>query len=316
MTRIQFDQWAKQYLEAFLEPLGTVQRNLEVPGEAKFVDVWFTPATSPAQPDCNLGLLTRIATTACLLEPFRNPPSRQEVRVCLLKLFWLQEDQRRKVEQTGRSQTEQALPRLWILAATMTKPVIAEFGGQPRDNWPLGVYFLPEALKSAIVVLDQLPQTEETLWLRILGRDQTQQQAIAELRMLSQSDPRRANVLQLLVNWRISLELTGAIAEEQELMATLSQAYLDWEQQTKQQGIQQGIQQGRQEGIQEGAQRTAQTLILRLLNRRVGILPDSVRGRIESLSVAQLETLGEALLEFSSLADLATWLSDSEAHDR
>jgi len=34
MSRIRFDQLAKQYLEEFLEPLGTVQRNWEVPGES------------------------------------------------------------------------------------------------------------------------------------------------------------------------------------------------------------------------------------------------------------------------------------------
>ena len=112
MSRIRFDQLAKQYLEEFLEPLGTVQRNLEVPGKPKFVDVWFTPAPETSASANPLGLLSRIATTPCLLEPFRNAPTRQEIRSCLLKLFWMQEDQRRKVEQAGGTQTEQALPHL------------------------------------------------------------------------------------------------------------------------------------------------------------------------------------------------------------
>ena len=96
MTQFPFDQLSKQYLQDLLEPLGTVQRNLEVPGEAKFVDLWFSPAPNASlQPD--LGLLSRIAATPCLLEPFRNAPKRQEVRTCLLKLLWLQEDQQRKL---------------------------------------------------------------------------------------------------------------------------------------------------------------------------------------------------------------------------
>jgi hypothetical protein len=87
MTRIPFDQLAKQYLEEFLEPLGTIQRNVEVPGEPKFVDVWFTPAAEVTTSNSNLGIFSRITETPCLLEPFRNAPSRQEVRTCLLKLF-------------------------------------------------------------------------------------------------------------------------------------------------------------------------------------------------------------------------------------
>jgi hypothetical protein len=35
--------------------------------------------------------------------------------------------------------------------------------------------------RSAIAAIDQLPETEETLWLRILGRDETQERAIREV---------------------------------------------------------------------------------------------------------------------------------------
>lgn len=54
----------------------------------------------------------------------------------------------------------------------------------------------------------------------------------------------------------------------------------------------------------------AQSLILRLLNRRVGELPQEIRQRVESLSLEQLENLGEALLDFNSMVDLQTWLEE------
>jgi predicted transposase YdaD len=53
----------------------------------------------------------------------------------------------------------------------------------------------------------------------------------------------------------------------------------------------------------------ARSLIFRLLNRRVGELPQEVRSQVESLSLEQLENLGEALLDFTSMADLNAWLS-------
>ncbi|MBW4477598.1 MAG: Rpn family recombination-promoting nuclease/putative transposase [Tolypothrix brevis GSE-NOS-MK-07-07A] len=64
----------------------------------------------------------------------------------------------------------------------------------------------------------------------------------------------------------------------------------------------------KQEGLQEGLQRE-KSLVFRLLNRRVGELPQEVRSRVESLSLEQLENLGEALLDFTSMADLDAWLS-------
>ncbi|OKH36616.1 hypothetical protein NIES2119_16435 [[Phormidium ambiguum] IAM M-71] len=60
---------------------------------------------------------------------------------------------------------------------------------------------------------------------------------------------------------------------------------------------------------QEAREDEAKSLILRLLTRRVGEVPDSLRSQIETLSLTQLESLGEALLDFSNLSDLEVWLA-------
>ncbi|MDJ0798609.1 MAG: Rpn family recombination-promoting nuclease/putative transposase [Calothrix sp. MO_167.B12] len=62
------------------------------------------------------------------------------------------------------------------------------------------------------------------------------------------------------------------------------------------------------EGEQKGRKTEGKTLIFRLLTRQVGELPQDVRQRIETLSLSQLENLGEALLDFTSMADLQVWL--------
>ena len=59
-------------------------------------------------------------------------------------------------------------------------------------------------------------------------------------------------------------------------------------------------QEGREEGVEE--------LVLRLLNRQVGELSPILKAQIETLSVEQLEDLGEALLDFAGMADLLRWL--------
>ncbi|MBW4554830.1 MAG: Rpn family recombination-promoting nuclease/putative transposase [Trichormus sp. ATA11-4-KO1] len=72
----------------------------------------------------------------------------------------------------------------------------------------------------------------------------------------------------------------------------------------------------KQEGIQEGEQRGLQReklLVLRLLTRRVGELPQDVRQCVESLSLEQLENLGEALLDFTNMTDLQAWLEAFES---
>jgi predicted transposase YdaD len=69
---------------------------------------------------------------------------------------------------------------------------------------------------------------------------------------------------------------------------------------------------GEQRGRQEGRKAEGQLLVLRLLTRRVGELPQEVRSRIETLSLEQLENLGEALLDFQAIADLEAWFSTLE----
>ncbi|MEH1853211.1 MAG: Rpn family recombination-promoting nuclease/putative transposase [Nostoc sp.] len=64
----------------------------------------------------------------------------------------------------------------------------------------------------------------------------------------------------------------------------------------------------KEEGREEGRIEGERSLIFRLLTRRVGELPQDVHESIETLSLEQLENLGEALLDFISLADLQVWL--------
>jgi predicted transposase YdaD len=58
---------------------------------------------------------------------------------------------------------------------------------------------------------------------------------------------------------------------------------------------------GEQRGREEGRKAEGQLLILRQLTRRVGELPQEMLHRIETLSLEQLENLGEALLDFQAM---------------
>ncbi len=74
--------------------------------------------------------------------------------------------------------------------------------------------------------------------------------------------------------------------------------------------LQEGREEGREEGRQEGRQEGETALILRQLTRRLGTVavPPEVQDRIRGLSIAQLEDLAEALLDFSQPTDLMNWL--------
>ena len=76
----------------------------------------------------------------------------------------------------------------------------------------------------------------------------------------------------------------------------------------KEEGREEGRQQGREEGRAEGWQEGQVQVLLRLLRRRFGPVPPPIKAKVQALSTGKLENLAEALLDFSSQADLERWL--------
>ncbi len=63
---------------------------------------------------------------------------------------------------------------------------------------------------------------------------------------------------------------------------------------------------------QEGREEEAVNFVTRQLRKRFGELPQEVRSLVSGLSLSMLEELGEALLDFTSVADLQAWLEEHQ----
>jgi predicted transposase/invertase (TIGR01784 family) len=70
---------------------------------------------------------------------------------------------------------------------------------------------------------------------------------------------------------------------------------------------------GREEGREEGRRQEASALVLRLLRRRFGAMGRQVQARIVDLSVDQMESLAEDLLDLEQLSDLERWLDRAQS---
>lgn len=91
-------------------------------------------------------------------------------------------------------------------------------------------------------------------------------------------------------------------AEQEETVGLIS----SWEQQGIDKGIEKGIETGIEKGIHEGKE----SIVVRLLKRQVGEVSSALLARVDHLSNEQLDDLGEALLDFTSTADLEGWLAE------
>jgi hypothetical protein len=273
--------------------------------QVREIDVYFTPAANTPT-DSRLGLLHKLAATPATFEPFRKAVTVGELRSCIAKLIDLQNELTRQAKRDGKPKlTEVDLPQLWILTPTLSAEKLIDFGAiKEIESWGEGVYLLPKSFKTGIVVIHQLPETPDTLWLKILGRDNVQIRAIAEIVGLSVDSPYRQNALELFSNLKIVLEnKQNKATKETELIMNLSPLYLEQ--------IDIATQKGKAEGEAIGRNEEGKSLMIRMLTRKLGKLDDNSIDLINNLSLESIESLGDALLDFNTADDLTAWLAKS-----
>ncbi|MCC3589794.1 flagellar assembly protein H [Microcoleus sp. PH2017_28_MFU_U_A] len=263
MTRFIHDRFAKEFLEELLSPIGTVNVGRDVTSEVREIDVYFTPGTPIPEYSENLGLLGKMAGTTAIFEPFRNPVNVVEAISCIIKLWNLRGELQRGAKRKNTPSDDAELPRLWILTPTASKALVEGFGAIPNSqNWVEGIYFLPGHWESVIVVIHQLPETPETLWLRILGKGKVQERAIAQMSVLATDDPLRITALELL--YRLQSNLVADIPqklepEERELIMAIAPLFREQiqaaQQQAREEGLEQGLERGLERGLEQGLER-------------------------------------------------------------
>ncbi|EDX74972.1 hypothetical protein MC7420_846 [Coleofasciculus chthonoplastes PCC 7420] len=206
----------------------------------------------------------------------------------------------RRARRESTSINDSKLPQLWILTPTASTRLLAGFGAVSNEqNWLSGLYFLPEYLKTALVVIHQLPRTPETLWLRLLGKGTVQQQAIEEITALPEDSQMRQSALELLYDLQANLQANQnqkLDTEERALIMALAPLY------------RQQLDAARQQGIQQGQR----LIIENLLQTRLGLLTSTLTALITPLSTLPPQQLTPFLLQLSQLENSESGIQQAQ----
>lgn len=165
-------------------------------------------------------------------------------------------------------------------------------------------------------IVEEWAQPRQTVMQQVMGVLLAEPpQAIAEAQavLAREEDGGRTPLIVDLVETILVYKLSPTLRRE-EIQKMLNLDEVDLKQtQFYKDVFAEGEQEGRQKGEQEGRQKEGAALILRLLRRRCGELAPAIREHVTRLPLPQLEALGEALLDFQSVADLEQWLATQEA---
>ncbi len=143
--------------------------------------------------------------------------------MCANKLYSYFAELNRLARREDRSLDVEGLGKLLIISTTASVDLLEGFDAtldlEINCN---GVYSFPRSWKGTIIAVNKLPVTNETLWLRILGKGKVQRDAVDELLALPDTNVYKQNTLRLIANWRIlTIKQSNLIDEDQEMVMNL-----------------------------------------------------------------------------------------------
>lgn len=158
------------------------------------------------------------------------------------------------------------MPSLWILCAGDPRAGLAHAGATGKRGFVHGVYQAPAVLHTGLVVLSRLPETPNTLILRLMGTGRTLQRALAELERLPDDARERHVALPALLEYRaVLLEQPTRTPEDKEFLMDTQDI----------------VQRLKDEGRHEGRHEAMQSNLLTIYRTRFGAVPRKVRAAIE-----------------------------------
>lgn len=162
------EQLKKDYLFEFLSSQGEIEtgRTITTP-TLKDIDLWFVRDSSKLVEEKNLFI--QLTKTRALFEYYYDPITPDDIRQSLRKLLAVLGEFSRLARAKKKKLSNFELPRLWILTPSISEDILTECSSAESKDTS-GIYFWAPAFRTAFVVIDRLPVTRETLWLRVLGQ--------------------------------------------------------------------------------------------------------------------------------------------------
>ncbi len=194
--RMAQDAFGKRLLQEALDPIGAVEVQKPVgPSDPQYSDVFYRPLPNrPPQAQVpHLGVLWLMTVCTCTIEPCSQTLSIADLRGLARKQLSLH-------HQLCQEAGDHALPvpPQWIISPGLPVSGLAALGATPASGWPPGFYRSIDLLEQWVIVVSELPSTDETRLLRLMGSAEGRHEAMNELAALPEDDPARKPLVVIL----------------------------------------------------------------------------------------------------------------------
>jgi hypothetical protein len=302
MAQYKHDRFFKFYVQALYKTKGETRKNIQVRNDEDLeIDCMFVAQSDKfgwQQED--LGLFDRLMKkhSIIIVEHYSGYLNQKNLNVSVTRknLYWepkeaelieaarieLQLNKSEPLPKDARAQIEVQNPYTWVLVVNCGDKLLNLCEAKPLTEYGDGVYELSKFLRMGIVVIDRLPEGEDTLWLKMLGDKDSARRAFGEIEQLSPNRREKNDIIKTSLKYCVylrGLPTESLTEEEQDFMRTMEQvdAWLKAE---------------IAEAEQKAKQANQQEIALRMLQENI---PLDVIARITQLKIELLQSLRSQL---------------------
>jgi hypothetical protein len=302
MAQYKHDRFFKFYVQALYKTKGETRKNIQVRNDEDLeIDCMFVAQSDKfgwQQED--LGLFDQLMKkhSTIIVEHYSGYLNQKNLNVSVTRknLYWepkeaelieaarieLQLNKSEPLPKDARAQIEVQNPYTWVLVVNCGDKLLNLCEAKPLTEYGDGVYELSKFLRMGIVVIDQLPEGEDTLWLKMLGDKDSARRAFGEIEQLSPNRREKNDIIKTSLKYCVylrGLPTESLTEEEQDFMRTMEQvdAWLEAE---------------IAEAEQKAKQANQQEIALRMLQENI---PLDVIARITQLKIELLQSLRSQL---------------------
>jgi hypothetical protein len=172
----------------------------------------------------------------------------------------------------------------------------------------IGVYRLPQIWRMGIVIIEQLVDSPDTIWLKMLGDKESAKIAFQSIKQLSPDRREKNDIISACVKYCVYLRdisIDNLTPEEKDFMRTMAEIDAWYEAEMDKAELK-----GKLEGKLEGKIESASTIIRGKFG--VSFLTPQIVSQLQKLSANQLDDFMLGMLNWQQPVEMEEWLFGSE----